>query len=448
MTNADYPDMPIDGAYRAPGPTPWQLLCKILKPIASLQLTVVLFTLSLGLVFFGTVAQTEEGIWTVVHDYFRSFVVWVPFQLFAKFGMVFFDLPKMTQWNGSFPFPAGYLIGFTMLVNLLSAHLVRFRMSWKRAGIFLIHSGFVLLMVSEFITGEASVEAKMYLQKGESSNFLDDSRNVEIAITWEEDGVSKETIVPGSLLKKVAPIKNDQLPVDIEVIEYHKNSALVELIGGKDDDDDVLIYAINATELKIEPGTAPGRRLVVRPKPEEVGVKASREDAPAVRVILRNKETGTEIGNYFLSLWQYRNFNQRMVIGRPHLFTVDGITYTVELRNKRIYKPYTMLLTDFEHKVYPGTFVPKDFASTVTLNDSERKDGREGIRIWMNNPFRYRGETFYQSGVMPEDSGTVLQVVNNPGWMLPYISCAVITLGMLVHFSIALLTFLQRRLSR
>ena len=43
------------------------------------------------------------------------------------------------------------------------------------------------------------------------------------------------------------------------------------------------------------------------------------------------------------------------------------------------------------------------------------------------------------------DRGTVLQVVRNPGWLMPYFSCALVSLGMLVHFGIHLVGFLRRR---
>jgi hypothetical protein len=36
-------------------------------------------------------------------------------------------------------------------------------------------------------------------------------------------------------------------------------------------------------------------------------------------------------------------------------------------------------------------------------------------------------------------------VVQNPGWLLPYLSCGIVSLGMFVHFGIGLTTFLRRR---
>ena len=55
---------------------------QVVLALASLQLTVVLMALSIGLVFVGTLAQVDDGIWTVVEKYFRSAFVLVPLQLF------------------------------------------------------------------------------------------------------------------------------------------------------------------------------------------------------------------------------------------------------------------------------------------------------------------------------------------------------------------------------
>jgi hypothetical protein len=66
------------------------------------------------------------------------------------------------------------------------------------------------------------------------------------------------------------------------------------------------------------------------------------------------------------------------------------------------------------------------------------------VTILMNQPLRYQGETFYQASVIGSN-GTVLQVVRNPGWLLPYISCIMVGLGMLIHFTMNLSTFLNRR---
>ena len=62
----------------------------------------------------------------------------------------------------------------------------------------------------------------------------------------------------------------------------------------------------------------------------------------------------------------------------------------------------------------------------------------------MNHPLRHAGETFYQYQFKTGDTGTVLQVVRNPGWLMPYIACAMVTLGLLLHFGISLVRHVWR----
>ena len=75
-------------------------LKQALWALASLRLTVVLFALALVLVFCGTLAQVDMGIWTAVNQYFRSAYVWIPFQLFVHFGQVFFGVPQARPFVG------------------------------------------------------------------------------------------------------------------------------------------------------------------------------------------------------------------------------------------------------------------------------------------------------------------------------------------------------------
>ena len=65
--------------------------------------------------------------------------------------------------------------------------------------------------------------------------------------------------------------------------------------------------------------------------------------------------------------------------------------------------------------------------------------------LGLNEPLRHAGETFYQTSWKEGEKGKVLQVVRNPGWLMPYVSCAVVALGMLIHFGLHLVGFLGRR---
>jgi hypothetical protein len=78
-------------------------------------------------------------------------------------------------------------------------------------------------------------------------------------------------------------------------------------------------------------------------------------------------------------------------------------------------------------------------------------DGKEirTARIFMNHPLYFEGETYFQSSMFvdAEPLVTGLQVVYNWAWPMPYISCIMVGLGMLFHFGMNLIEFLQRRIA-
>ena len=63
----------------------------------------------------------------------------------------------------------------------------------------------------------------------------------------------------------------------------------------------------------------------------------------------------------------------------------------------------------------------------------------------MKNPLRYGGLTFYQYQMNADSRTSVLEVVRNPSWLLPYISCSLISLGLVVQFGISLAAFFRNR---
>src|SRR5437016_4723271 len=158
------------------------MIKKVLTPLASLRLTVVMFVLAIALVFMGTLAQVDEGIFTVLTKYFRTGIAWIPFQALVRFGQVFMGVSPQAQVSGSFPFPGGWLIGGVLLVNLLAAHAVRFKLTWKRSGILLIHAGIVLMMLGELITGLFALEGRMPIPENWTVNFVEDHRALELAV--------------------------------------------------------------------------------------------------------------------------------------------------------------------------------------------------------------------------------------------------------------------------
>jgi hypothetical protein len=417
------PAPPVPDVVKPPRAERWRYAKKGLKALASLRLTVFLFVLSMFLVFCGTLAMMDNGLFATMTQYFRSFVAWIPFQVFIRLGQVFFGFPP--NWNvaGSFPFPGGWTIGAVLLFNLLAAHAIRFRFTWKRSGILILHAGIILLMLGELTTGLFSVEGNMTIAVNGSSNYVENFERLELAFVWPADAKNDNVaVVPDSFLKKGGTIANEALPIDIEVVRYMDNSTL---------SNDVPSVGQNRATHGI------GLRAEAVPQPPGRGVDADQKrDIPAAYVALKDKKSGRDLGTYLVSPW----------LSVPQEVKVDGTVYQIALRFCRDYRPYTFHLKQMTYDYYHGTRLAKEFSSLVQVIDPSHDEDRE-VLIRMNHPLYYQGETFYQAKVSVLQTGeeyTVLQAVKNPAWPLPYIACSLVSGGMIVHFLILLIGFFRR----
>lgn len=230
--------------------------------LSSLRLTVACLAVLMVLVVACTLAQARMGTYDAVELYMRGFWVW--WRPFAGWKVPIF--------------PGGGLVGLVLLANLIAAQAARLEVSRRKAGIWIVHFGLILLFVGEFASGMFQVETQLALREGETSDFGQDPR------------------------------------------------------------------------------TGEKRRL-----------------------------------------------------------------------------PFSLTLKDFTHEVYPGTEIPRNFSSLLRLKDSVRGTDRD-VLISMNNPLRYGGRAVYQSGFGEGDTMSILQIVENPGWLLPYLSCILVGLGLAGHF--------------
>ncbi len=138
----------------------------------SLKLTVTLLVLSIVLIFWATLAQTDLGVWGVQQKFFHSLFVLV------RIPGTEFPVPV---------FPGGYLIGGLLLVNLISAHIYRFTLKGRKVGIWLTHLGLILLLVGELISGLVQQDYDMTLDNGQTKNYTESERYNELAITDATD---------------------------------------------------------------------------------------------------------------------------------------------------------------------------------------------------------------------------------------------------------------------
>jgi ResB-like family len=373
----------------------------ILRFFSSVRLTVACLVLACVLVFWGTIAQVQVGLYNAQNEFFRSFFIyWQPGGL---------KIPI---------FPGGYLIGTVLLLNLLVAHARYYQPGKRKIGIILIHFGVVLLLVGQMLTDALSIESQMHLRIGETRNFSEADRAYELAVidTTDQD-TDKVVAIPAHRLMHSGEFTDPELlPFTVRVKTYYANSSLLEQpMAGYE-------------KPKLTAGM--GSNVYWREIPRETD--PNRVDVPSalVEIATPKGSPGTFLVSGFL--------------GKPQQFKAGNRTYEMVLRPQRFYKPFSIHLIEFHHDVYPGTDIPKNFSSRVRLQNLATRENRE-VLIYMNNPLRYGGETFYQASFDPDDHGSVLQDVRNPGWLTPYLSCVLVAVGLVWQFLSSLIPFLKRR---
>jgi len=379
---------------------------RIIKIFTSLKLTVVLLSFGALLVFIGTWAQVNEGLYQAQTRYFKSWFI---------FGVT------LGGKNIPLLLPGGYLLGTLLLVNLLAAHIKRFQLTWKKAGIHLIHGGLILLLLGQLLTDAFSTESAMRLAEGESKNYSEDFRDNELVVIDKSHPDYDEVVsIPEARLAGEKEIKHEKLPFTLRVLNYWPNSRIVE-------------RAVPASvPLKVTQGVGNGAHIISMPT--TTAMDERNIPSAVVEIVGPQGSPGTWLVNSIL------NGNQAVQFGAK--------TYEIAMRFTRYYKPFSLKLLEFKHEKYAGTEKPKNFESRVRI-DNPATGERRAVEIYMNNPLRYNGETYYQASFDPDNDKlankvTILQVVRNPSWLAPYLACALITLGLLVQFFYHLVGFARK----
>jgi ResB-like family len=411
------------------------LIKKIVSVFTSLKLTVTLLAFAIVLVFIGTLAQVDEGLYNAQSHYFRQWVV-LGLHVFGK------KIPLIL--------PGGYLIGTLLLLNLLAAHIYRFQLSVKKIGIQLAHSGVILLLVGQLVTDMLARETQINFTEGAARNYSESATDYELIVT-SGDVV---TAIPAKLLQPGDTLKIDSLPFAIHVKSFWKNSDA----------------SFRAPMMQNAPPIASNGVALnfdFTPVPEEKTMDEKNVPTAVMELIGQNGS----LGSWVVSDWSgdpamvavlQASYAQqtgadmaKKIAGQlvaPQYIEFNDKKFTFGLRPARTYHPFSLTLLKATHTVYPGTDIPKDFRSRVQLQNPKNGENRE-VEISMNHPLRYAGLTFYQyqmtAGDLVERAGetpsSVLQVVRNPGWLTPYIGCALVGAGLVIQFMFHLVGFISKR---
>jgi len=301
----------------------------------------------------------------------------------------------------------------------------------RKAGIVVIHTGLLLLMVGELYTTYSAVEQRLFFYEGDTTRHAIDVNRTELAVISDStsgDDTEDVVVVPARRMSVDGTLVDERLPFDIKVVAYYPNSDLVTV---KPDDNTV--------------PNAKGLAEIVFAQPiaevSGTGMEASSVNAASAYVQITDRRDGKDLGTYLISQQLYQNPDFDL-----DAIKVDGKDYRIGLRYKHFYKPYSVFLKSTTRTNYTGTETPRTYSSTFRIIDPENNVD-ELKEVSMNNPLRYNNETFYQAGHDTDKSGrtySVLQVVRNTGWMIPYVSCAMVGIGLVLHFLGIFVRFVER----
>jgi len=414
---------------------------QIVTFFTSLKLTVVLLAFAIILVFIGTLAQADEGLYGAQAHYFKQWIV-VGAHLFGH------KIPLLL--------PGGYLIGTLLLVNLVASHIYRFELRFKKAGIQLAHAGVIVLLVGQLSTDMLSRELQMHFVEGETRNYSDSATEYELIF---QSG-NEVTAIPERLLKPGTGMQITSLPFNIIVKTNWHNSDV----------------NFRAPMMQNSPPLAPNgiANNFDFFKKDDVKTMDERNIPTA---ILEFRTAAGSLGTWVASDWAgdpalvtaVRSGYEQMGAGMaqkiaaelvaPQAVEVDGKKFIFTIRPARVIHPFSLTLLKATHTVYPGTItaaepqgIPKDFRSRVRIDNPQTGEKRE-VEISMNHPLRYGGYTYYQyqmdAGQLAEQAGrqpsSVLQVVRNPGWLTPYVGCAMVGAGLVIQFLFHLVGFVSKQ---
>lgn len=349
----------------------------IIKYLSHVDLFMLCLFCLIILVFVGTIAQKSIGLYYSQVKYFSS---WITFL-------------------GPIPFPGARTILVTMFISLIS---MMFTHKWtkKKVGIFITHCGAILLFIGCGLTGFLSTEGSMMIPEGETSNFVADYHNLEIAVIKNLTSEKQRVYAfQNGWLKSNESLSHDEFPFKIKVIEYFENCDIVQRKSQASKSLKGFAKRFQFLPKMIAPEYEQNRQAII--------IEISDSDADGIYYLFE----GMQIKQTLLAKAQ---------------------NYEIEFRRQRRYLPFQITLEDFQKSTHPGTSMARSYKSIVELQD---KDWKQRSVVQMNEPLRYQGHTFYQASFIVESDKetTVLAVVDNYGRLFPYISSIIMCIGLFIH---------------
>ena len=371
---------------------------------SSFGLACVILLFLMALTFRGTYEQVDIGTMGAQKKYFDT-LFWT------------YDLGPV-----AIPMPGAYLLLCLLAVNLVCGGFIRLKWSKRTVGILITHVGILLILLSGIVTFHVAKKGIVRLEEGQTGSIARDFHLWEIAIGEPlGDGTIREHLIEDERLRTGATLRSKALPFELLVRRYYPNCTprVARTLSASDAVDGVYL--------------------------SEVESNPKMRDLPGVYLdaVLAGGKVERGI------LWGLQE--------HPWTVRVDGVPWTIDLRQRVYDLPFAVRLEKFDVEYHPGTSRPRLFRSRVTRFDLDEGSatiaaGDEGTRydIVMNQPMRHRGHILSQNDWGPKDNErgptyTILEMTVNPVEQWPMYCTFVIGLGLLFHFVRKLIVHVEKQ---
>lgn len=281
------------------------------------------------------------------------------------------------MWLGPVPLPGGRLTLSVTGLNLLAVLFTR--RSSHSPGLFILHAGTLLLLGGCMVGSAVRAEGSLALAEGESGDEMRSWNQYELAIRVSGTEHDQLVTIGDGRLRPGETISHPALPVALTVVDHLVNS-----------------------------------------QPREGG---------GIEPLLPEKEAELNAPGVVLRLPDGRQVSLSTNGGPATL--APGVS--ANLRRRETLMPFAVELIKFTREDHPGTGMARRFSSEVMVHEA---GSSRRVVISMNRPLRIGPWTLYQQSYSQSADGTVVSVlaVVRDRWQLsPYISSAIMLLGLLLH---------------
>ena len=395
---------PGDKATKARGIWSWAF-----RIMAGFEVAIICLLMLFAATFFGTLEQTQVGLYLTLQKYFDMEALFVIPELHGKI------IPL--------PIPGTFWVSAVLVVNMTLGGLIRARKGWKTAGVLIAHFSMIFLLVAGGVSQISKKEGVMHVYQGDRSDYARSYTEPTIEIYPNDDEGQREKpfVVNTKQLSNLKPeqtltVRLPDLDFDLQVTGFLRSSDLLQ---------------------------------IARAKAQHEGEKVV--DGFFLKEKKRAQQEETNLtGCYLTVLDKSGNAMQEMVLHyngmlfpTPVTAMVNGKRYEFSLTRWIWPMPFEIELDKTLGEYWPGTRDPSWFQSDITKVDG---DSRREYSIVMNKPMRHEGVTLYQASWAPPAPGgrpsSGFAIVQNPSDQWPKWSLYIASFGLMLHFGMKLTRFL------